>query len=153
MALRMGDMVLIHITAFKDRHKIQDRWENRKYVVERHPYPNLPVYVVCPIDGEEGSQTLHRNYLLPISNNLEQAECENPVEGVGPIDEPTPALQTDKALPANWLTESWLESIPNSAPKQHNQVDTELSGSTWLTSPDPINDGLKAEDTMPVPLW
>ena len=48
----MGDMVLVCVTTFKGQHKIQSRWENRKYLVECQPYPNLPVYVVHPIDGE-----------------------------------------------------------------------------------------------------
>ena len=87
----MADMVLVHVTTFKGRHKIKNRWEKREYVVEWQPYPNLPVYVVYPMDGEGCSQTLHRNYLLPISPNLEQARCEDSVEGVGPIDECTPA--------------------------------------------------------------
>ena len=34
-------MVLVHVTAFKGRHKMQDRWENREYVVEKWPYPNI----------------------------------------------------------------------------------------------------------------
>ena len=51
-ALEVGDMVLVHVTAFKGRHKMQDRWENREYVVEKWPYPDLAVYVVCPRDGE-----------------------------------------------------------------------------------------------------
>ena len=52
VALEVRDTVLVCITAFKGRHKMQDRWENREYVVEKWPYPNLPVYVVCPRDGE-----------------------------------------------------------------------------------------------------
>ena len=51
-ALEVGDMFLVHVTTFKGCHKMQDRWENREYVVEKWPYPNLPVYVVCPRDGE-----------------------------------------------------------------------------------------------------
>ena len=51
-ALAVRDTVLVHVTAFKGQHKMQDRWENREYVVEKWPYPNLPVYVVCPRDGE-----------------------------------------------------------------------------------------------------
>ena len=39
-----------------------------EYVVEWQSYPNLPVYVVYPIDGEGCSYTLHRNYLLAISS-------------------------------------------------------------------------------------
>ena len=51
-ALEVGDTVLVRVTAFKGRHKMQDRWENSEYVVEKRPYPDLPVYVVCPRDGE-----------------------------------------------------------------------------------------------------
>ena len=50
-ALEVGDMVLVHETTFKGCHKMQNRWENREYVVEKWPYPNVPVYVVCPRDG------------------------------------------------------------------------------------------------------
>ena len=85
LALRTGDTVLV----------------NREYVVEWQPYPNLPVYVVCPMDWEGHSLTLHRNYLLPINNNLRQAEDENLVEGVEPKDEPTPAPQAHNELPAD----------------------------------------------------
>ena len=76
-ALEVGDMVLVHVTAFKEHHKIQHQWENREYVVERWPYPNVPVYMVCPGDGEGHSWTLHMNYLLPISSNIEQDEKDN----------------------------------------------------------------------------
>ena len=74
-ALVVGDTVLVCVTTFKGHHKLQDRWENREYVVEKWPYPNVPVYVVCPKDGEGHSWTLHRNYLLPISFQY-RAGCE-----------------------------------------------------------------------------
>ena len=51
-------------------------------MVERWPYPNLPVYVVYCRDGEGHSQTLHRNYLLPIGSNLEQNEKDALMAGV-----------------------------------------------------------------------
>ena len=44
VALEIRDTVLVHVTAFKGCHKIQDRWENREYVMEKQPYPNVPVY-------------------------------------------------------------------------------------------------------------
>ena len=69
-ALEGRDMLLVCVTTFKGCHKMQDRWENREYVVEKQPYPNIPVYVVCPRDGEGCSQTLHRNYLLPMNPNM-----------------------------------------------------------------------------------
>ena len=52
VALEVGDMVLVCVTTFKGEHKMLDRWEKREYVVEKWPYPDLPVYVVCPRDGE-----------------------------------------------------------------------------------------------------
>ena len=35
VALEVGDTVLVHVTTFKGHHKMQDRWENREYVVEK----------------------------------------------------------------------------------------------------------------------
>ena len=52
VALEVRDMVLVHVTTFEGNHKIQDRWENREYVVEKQPYPNVPVYVVHPRMGK-----------------------------------------------------------------------------------------------------
>ena len=72
----------------------------------KQAYPNMPLYVVHSVDGEGCIQTLHRNYLLPISNNLEQTENDNVVEGVEPIDEPPPVPQVPKELPADGLTKS-----------------------------------------------
>ena len=76
VALEVRNIVLVHVTAFKGCHKMQDRWENREYVVEKWPYPDLPVHAVCPRDGKGCSQTLHRNYLLPINSNMGQDETD-----------------------------------------------------------------------------
>ena len=89
--MEVGDTVLVHVTAFKGCHKMQDRLENREYVVEKQPYPNLPVYVVCPRDGEGCSQTLHRNYLQPINSNMGQDETDGSEERVKNNTSPTPA--------------------------------------------------------------
>ena len=90
VALEVGNIVLVQLTAFKGCHKMQDWWENREYVVEKWPFPNVPVYVVCPRNREGCSWTLHRNYLLPVSPNLEQGEMDKPVAGVGNVTSPTP---------------------------------------------------------------
>ena len=100
MALEVRDMVLVCVTAFKGHHKIQDRWENREYVVEKQPYPNVPVYVVCPRDGEGHSWTLHRNYLLPINSNMEWGKMDKPVARVGNTTSPTPVPPVD-SVPAD----------------------------------------------------
>ena len=145
----MGDTVLVHVTAFRGRHKIQSRLENREYVVEWQHYPNVPVYVVCPIDGERHSHTLHWKYLLSISINLKKEECENSVVGVGPSNKPTPVPHVEDALLVNHSTESEPEDIPNSPSKQQKLVDPGVAG---LTSPDPMDEGLQVDDDISVPL-
>ena len=142
-------MVLVCVTAFKGRHKIQSRWQNREYVAEQQPYPNLPVYVVCPIDREGHSHTLHRNYLLPISSNLEQGECESSVGGNGHSGTPTWMPHESDALPVDCLTKGQPASVPNSPSEQHEPF---KPGSTGSTSMDPTDEGLQADNDTLVPL-
>ena len=71
VSLRMGDTVLVHVTTLNSRCKIQSRWKNREYVVKCQPSQKLPVYVMYPIHWERCSCALHRNYLFPISSNLD----------------------------------------------------------------------------------
>ena len=112
-------------------------------------YQNLPAYVVCPMDGEGHSWTLHRNYLLPISNNLEQAEDEISVVGVEPIDKPSPVSTAGNRLPAKGLTESQPGGPSNSPPKQHKLVNPELTRSI---TPDLVYGGSQAGLDQPSPL-
>ena len=100
---------------------MQDQWENREYVVEKWPYPNVPVYVVCHRDGEGHSQTLHRNYLLPISPNLEQSKMDKSVAGVGSDTSLTPVPP--------------VSDTPVGA-KLSGTVTLSLAGSTPENSPD-----------------
>ena len=115
-------MVLVHVTAFKGHHKMQNWWENREYIVEKQPYPNVPVYMVCPRDREGCSQTLHRNYLLPISPNLEQGKMGKPVVGVGNDTSLTPAPPVGdapvEAEPSGMVILSSAGSILENSPDQ-----------------------------------
>ena len=121
-ALEVGDTVLVCVTAFKGCHKMQDRWENMEYVVEKWPYPNIPVYVVSPRDGEGCSQTLHRNYLLPIRPKLEQSKMDKPVVGVGNDTSRTPMPSVSdapvEAEPSGMVTPSSTGSTPENSPDQ-----------------------------------
>ena len=132
VALEVGDMVLVHVTAFKGCHKMQDQWENRGYVVERWPYPNVPVYVVCPRDGEGHSQTLDKSYLLPISPNLEQSKMDKPMAEVGNDTSPTPVAPVSDAPagaePSVMVTTSSAGSTPESSPDHTDseQVESEF---------------------------
>ena len=131
--MEVRDTVLVHVTAFKGYHKMQDWWENREYVVGKWPCPNVLVYVVCPRDGEGCSQTLHRNYLLPINPNLEQSKMDKPVAGVGNDTSPTPAPSVSDAPvgaePSGTVPPSSAGSTPESSPDQP----APLQCGTWTT--------------------
>ena len=95
---------------------------------------------VCgiPIDREGLSNTLHWNFLLSISHNLEQDEGENAVEGAG-SNEPTSVPHEEDMLLADSLTKSQPESTPCSPPKQHELVKPEPTGLTSLDSTDDVS--------------
>ena len=85
--------------------------------MEKQPYPNIPVYVVHPTDGERHRWALHRNYLLPISDNLEQAELKIPWRKLGLL---MCLLECHRQIMHYWSTKSQLESISNSALTVHS---------------------------------
>ena len=119
-ALEVRDIVLVCVTTFEGHHKMQDQWENREYIVEKWPFPNVPVYVVCRRDGGGFSWTLHRNYLLPISPTLEQSEMDKPVAGVENDTSPTPvppASDTPVGVEPSWMvTMSSAGNTPENSP-------------------------------------
>ena len=69
--LNVGDLVLVKQTAWKGRHKIQDRWESGEYKVVGQPTPGVPVYTVKSLAGGR-TKVLHRNLLLPLQGRLRQ---------------------------------------------------------------------------------
>ena len=137
-ALEVGDTVLVHVTTFKGHHKMQDRWENREYVVEKWPYSNIPVYVVCPRDGEGCSWTLHRNYLLPINSNIGQDKADGSEERVKNNASPTPVPSADSSL---------QDSPDQPAPVRHG-TQTTRNQLPWRYR----NFGLSA-GTRPTSIW
>ena len=155
-ALEVGDMVLVHLTAFKGCHKIQDRWENREYVVEKWPYPYVPVYVVHPKGGKGCSWTLHRNYLLPISPNIGQDVKDEPMAGVEDNNASTPVPPVDSEAAdaglSGMVTPSAAGSTPQGsldqpAPPRHTVQKTQ-NHLPWMYQ----NFSLQA-DTSPSNIW
>ena len=84
-ALGVGDLVLVKQTAWKGRHKIQDRWESGEYQVVGQPTPGVPVYTVKSLAGGK-TTVLHRNLLLPLQGRIRQ-EGETVEDGVTDSDE------------------------------------------------------------------
>ena len=156
MALEVGDIILVHVTAFKGHHKIQDRWENREYVVEKWPYHNVPVYIVLPRDREGCSWALHRNYLLPIGSNIEQGEMDKPMAGVGSTTSPAPVQSVD-SVPAGAGSSQMIApstagstsqgSLDQPAPLNHG------TRTTWNQLPWRYQNFGLLPDTGPTGIW
>ncbi len=68
--LEPNDLVLVKVTAFKGKHKIQDKWEEEEHVVLSQPNVDIPVYEVQPVNGGK-IRILHRNLLLPLGIHLQ----------------------------------------------------------------------------------
>ena len=64
--LMVGAKVLLRCTAFKGKHKIQDRWENTIYEVVEQPLGKLPVFKIQSMGGDDKEKVVHRNLLLPL---------------------------------------------------------------------------------------
>ena len=71
VTLDVGDLVLVKQTAWKGRHKIQDRWESGEYQVVGQPTPGVPVYSMKSIAGGK-TKVIHRNLLLPLQGRVRQ---------------------------------------------------------------------------------
>ena len=84
---------------------------------------------------------------LPVAHQQQSGkeEGETSVGENGLSGEPTPVPHENDALPVNCLTESQLEGIPNSPSKQCKPFDP------GLTSTDPTDGGLQADNDAPVP--
>ena len=69
--LEIGDLVLVRKTAWKGKHKIQDKWESDDFQVIGQPTPGIPVYKVMCVTGGR-TRILHRNLLLPLQGKIRQ---------------------------------------------------------------------------------
>ena len=82
----IGDLVLVKKTAWKGKHKIQDRWESDEYQIIEQPTPGIPVYKVkCMAGGR--TRVLHCNLLLPLQGRLRQSEGQLGIDTPDPEEE------------------------------------------------------------------
>ena len=82
----IGDLVLVKKTAWKGKHKIQDRWESDEYQVIEQPTPGIPVYKVKCIAGGK-TRVLHHNLLLPLQGRLRQLKRQVGIDTPDPEEE------------------------------------------------------------------
>ena len=82
--LTLGTQVLVKRTAFQERHKIADVWEDDVYVLTDQPHKDIPVYTVENLT-DETIKTVHRNLLLPLPTILDWMRPYDPDTLVKPI--------------------------------------------------------------------
>ena len=64
--MKVGDKVLLKCTAFKGKHKIQDRWENTIYEVIEQQIGKMPVFKIKLTKGDDKMKVVHQNLFLPL---------------------------------------------------------------------------------------
>ena len=75
--LKVGDKVLLKCTAFKGKHKIQDRWENTIYEVIEQTLGKIPVFKIQSMEGDDKMKVVHRNLLLPLFSDSSDHTSES----------------------------------------------------------------------------
>ena len=138
-ALDIGDLVLVKKTAWKGKHKIQDRWESDEYQVIEQPTPGIPVYKVKCIAGGR-SRVLYHNLLLPLQGRLRQSEGQMGIDTPDPKEEEeedsrlpgapqAPQAQAGKE-PSPPQTKPTKPTPPSEASKQDSSDESSRKSST-----------------------
>ena len=116
--LEVGDRVLVRNVGIQGSQKLEDRWEEKPYVVVSIPDPDNPVYVVRLEKGSKSkTRTLHRNMLLPFN-------CI-------PVDDPpsTPKVAPSGTKQRKKLRNSRPAGNPTSQPDPETSSEEDSSGS------------------------
>ena len=120
--LDIGDLVLVRKTAWKGKHKIQDRWESDEYQVIWQPNPGIPVYNVESVAGGR-TRVLHRNLLLPLQGRIRQPggqEVEDLPSPKDEEDEDSGMPDVPRVPPGESKEETCLPSVK--APSAHGGI-------------------------------
>ena len=81
--MKVGDKVLLKCTAFKGKHKIQDRWENTIYEVIEQPLGKIPVFKIKSMEGDDKMKVVHRHLLLPLFSDPSDHTSESDTKSLG----------------------------------------------------------------------
>ena len=137
--LGVGDLVLVKQTAWKGRHKIQDKWEDREYQVVDQPTPGIPVYTVQCLTGGQ-TKVLHKNLLLPLQGRLRQ---EGEIVGEGVTD--SEGEEEEKAVTPH-VARAPKGSPKNTIEPQDNLTPADLKASS-ITDLSPSDSSSEEEDS------
>ena len=97
--MEVGDKVLLICTAFKEKHKIGDRWKNTIYEVIKQPIGSIPVFKIKSTEGDDKTKVVHRKLLLPLMSNPSDHTSEWDTESM--VDQ---TLSTHEVIAAGVVT-------------------------------------------------
>ena len=89
-------MVLLKHTAYKGKHKIQDRWEDIIYEVVEQPFENMAVIKIKPWLGDDRVKIVHRNLLLPLLSN--PLDCAGELDNSRSLANPKETMGTQMVI-------------------------------------------------------
>ena len=110
--------VLLKSTAFKGKHKIQDRWENTIYKVIEQPTGKMPVK---SMEGDDKMKVVHWNLFLPLfsdpSDHTNVSDTESVVDqtvnthGVVAASAVTSHVQNMSAYSRAWVASLFQKGL------------------------------------------
>ena len=139
LRLEPGDLCLVKKTAWKARHKIQNRWEDDLYVILSQTNEDIPVYTIRNTDTSV-EKTLHRNLLLPLGYSLhvqipDEEEEQIFIEPILPLVEEIEAQSSEAEASAKGAQSSMSLDLPDSNQTSLKEVDVpEASTTSGVTS-------------------
>ena len=140
LRLEPGDLCLVKKTAWKARHKIQNRWEDDLYVILSQTNEDITVYTIRNTDTSV-EKTLYRNLLLPLGYSLhvqipDEEEEQIFIESILPLVEEIEAQSSNEAeASAKGVQSSMSLDPPDSNQTSLKEVDVpEASTTSGVTS-------------------
>ena len=107
--LNEGDKVLLKYTAFKGKHKIQDRWENTIYEVMEQPLGKIPVFKIQSMKGDEKTKVVHRNLLLPLFSDPSDQTSESDNKSI--VDQTVSAQDVVAWVQLSVMCKIWVFTV------------------------------------------
>ena len=80
--MKVGDKVLLKHTAFKRKHKIQDRLENTIYEVIEPALAKIPAFKSKSTERDDKMKVTHRDLLLPLFSDPSDHTSESDTKSV-----------------------------------------------------------------------
>ena len=136
-ALQTGDLVLVRNKQVHHWDKLADYWKQEVYRVVKKPYPDIPVFVLQPVNGGP-KKTYHRNMLMPY---LMKSDVEEPL-----AEEHHSDTESDTE-PEHILVGTANDGMPRDEATSAPSTEEDLVNTALDNSPPALSDSLASSET------